>query len=216
MILLLLVGVPLEMYHSTWRTLFVYLIGSVSGSVLVSVIDKKRPLAGASGGVSSLAAAHVADIALNWTEDTIIFRHRLRTNRPARVIKSECVRIGRLCIIGFIISLDVYNCLRQRYGSSRTGDISYISHVGGAIFGFLVGYLVLHHHFFRKNNKLIRCLVLIGNLSVWAFMILEHIFNDTEFPPLDPCDLSTFRKECSDKCYKYIPQFNNQCNITFC
>lgn len=58
----ILLGVPLEMVHRWWRILIIYLAGVASGSLLTSIVDPEVYLAGASGGVYALLAAHIATI----------------------------------------------------------------------------------------------------------------------------------------------------------
>lgn len=58
----LFLGVPLEMVHRWWRVIIVYLAGVAAGSLATSLTDPKVYLAGASGGVYALIAAHIATI----------------------------------------------------------------------------------------------------------------------------------------------------------
>lgn len=57
-----MLGIPLEMVHKWWRVLIVYLAGVVAGSLGTSVSDPGIFLAGASGGVYAVMAAHLASI----------------------------------------------------------------------------------------------------------------------------------------------------------
>ena len=63
-----MLGVPLEMVHRWWRILLIYLSGVLAGSLAVSVVDPAVYLAGASGGVYALIAAHLANVVFNWRE----------------------------------------------------------------------------------------------------------------------------------------------------
>ena len=76
--LMLLVGLSLEMSHSWWRVASVYSLGVTAGSLVTAVFNPGTFLAGASGGVYALASAHIAAILLNWKEDSLILRQRLR------------------------------------------------------------------------------------------------------------------------------------------
>jgi Uncharacterized membrane protein (homolog of Drosophila rhomboid) len=60
----IILGIPLEMVHGWWRVLLVYLAGVVAGSLGTSVSDPTVYLAGASGGVYALIAAHLASICM--------------------------------------------------------------------------------------------------------------------------------------------------------
>lgn len=60
----IMLGIPLEMVHGWWRVLLVYLAGVVAGSLGTSVSDPGVYLAGASGGVYAIIAAHLASICM--------------------------------------------------------------------------------------------------------------------------------------------------------
>ncbi|GFG28877.1 hypothetical protein Cfor_06254 [Coptotermes formosanus] len=60
----IMLGIPLEMVHGWWRVLLVYLAGVVAGSLGTSVSDPAVYLAGASGGVYAIIAAHLASICM--------------------------------------------------------------------------------------------------------------------------------------------------------
>lgn len=60
------VGLPLEMVHGALRCAAVYLAGVLGGSLAASVLDPDVCLAGASGGVYALLAAHLANALLNF------------------------------------------------------------------------------------------------------------------------------------------------------
>lgn len=57
-------GIPLEMVHSWWRVLIIYVAGVIAGSLGTSVADPTVYLAGASGGVYALLLAHLASLIL--------------------------------------------------------------------------------------------------------------------------------------------------------
>lgn len=60
------VGLPLEMVHGGARAAAVYLAGVAAGSLGTSVCDPTVCLAGASGGVYALLAAHLSNVLLNY------------------------------------------------------------------------------------------------------------------------------------------------------
>ncbi|KAK6052689.1 peptidase, S54 family, partial [Cooperia oncophora] len=70
----LLLGVPLELVHQ-WRVIVVYLAGVLSvSSLLVSAVDPHVFLAGASGGVYALLAAHLAELIMNWVRGVSVYQ----------------------------------------------------------------------------------------------------------------------------------------------
>ncbi|XP_023243503.1 rhomboid-related protein 3-like isoform X1 [Centruroides sculpturatus] len=60
----IILGIPLEMVHKWWRVGLVYMAGVIAGSLGASISDPKTFLAGASGGVYALIAAHLANVVI--------------------------------------------------------------------------------------------------------------------------------------------------------
>ena len=56
------------MVHRWWRIMLIYLTGVTAGSLTVAIADPHVYLAGASGGVYALIAAHLANVVFNWRE----------------------------------------------------------------------------------------------------------------------------------------------------
>ncbi|PIO63007.1 peptidase, S54 family [Teladorsagia circumcincta] len=125
----LLLGVPLELVHQ-WRVIVVYLAGVLSGSLLVSAVDSRVFLAGASGGVYALLAAHLAELIMNWSE-----------------MEFNWIRaIVLVILIGSDTAVSVY----QRYFVDRVDRVSYVSHIGGFVAGVLLGVVILRN--FRRHR----------------------------------------------------------------
>lgn len=62
LIIQIFLGVALELVHQWWRVALVYLAGVLAGSMGTSIVNPEVSLAGASGGVYALIAAHLATI----------------------------------------------------------------------------------------------------------------------------------------------------------
>lgn len=62
LIVQLLLGVPLETVHGSWRVVLIYFSGVLASSLATSVMSPSVWLTGASGGVYALIAAHVATV----------------------------------------------------------------------------------------------------------------------------------------------------------
>ncbi|MFH4981460.1 hypothetical protein AB6A40_008169 [Gnathostoma spinigerum] len=125
-----MLGIPLELVHKAWRIMLVYLSGVLAGSLVVSIFDPNVYLAGASGGVYALLAAHLAELIINWSE-----------------MEFAWVRAGVLTLlIGSDASLAIY----QRYYVREKDQVSYVSHLAGFIAGILMGIIVLRN-FSRKS-----------------------------------------------------------------
>ena len=112
-VLQVLVGLVLEMSNSWWRVGLVYVLGVVAGSLSSSIISPDAFLAGASGGVYALSCAHLAAILLNWREDSLIIRQRLRKRKATSPTFGKIVRIGRIMIVGTILSSKIKNTHSQ-------------------------------------------------------------------------------------------------------
>ncbi|GMS88260.1 hypothetical protein PENTCL1PPCAC_10435 [Pristionchus entomophagus] len=126
----LILGIPLELVHQ-WRTILVYIGGIISGSLLVAAVDPRVYLAGASGGVYALLAAHLAELIMNWGEMEFA---------PVRAF-----------ILFILIASDAGVAVYQRYFlSGEINKISYVSHIGGFVAGVLLGIVLLRN--FRKHK----------------------------------------------------------------
>ncbi|VDN35240.1 unnamed protein product [Gongylonema pulchrum] len=126
----IILGIPLELVHKFWRIALVYLSGVLAGSLLNYAIDQKTYLAGASGGVYALLAAHIAELLINWSE-----------------MEFALLRAFGLLVL---ISSDVSQAVFHRYYLKSTDKVSHISHFAGFIAGVLMGTIVLRN--FRKKN----------------------------------------------------------------
>ena len=67
----LLLGVPLEMVHGSARVGIIYASGVLAGSLSTSVLDPQVGLVGASGGVYSLLAGHLANLVVNFNSEAL-------------------------------------------------------------------------------------------------------------------------------------------------
>jgi rhomboid-related protein 1/2/3 len=166
----LILGIPLEMVHKNWRVALVYLSGVLAGSLAASISDPKSYLAGASGGVYALIAAHLSNVILNFQE-----------------MEFGCFRLLALIVFG---TTDFGIAIYDRYVSPRNNRTSYAAHLAGAVAGLLVGNLVLRNLRVRKYE------ILIGWLSLFVFVlllgaaVLFNIINSEYFEPFEYDDLS--------------------------
>ncbi|KAI8441903.1 hypothetical protein MSG28_005581 [Choristoneura fumiferana] len=111
----LFLGVPLEMVHRWWRVSLVYLAGVAAGSLATSLTDPHVYLAGASGGVYALIAAHIATIIMNWSEMEFA--------------------IIQLLVFVLLAAVDVGTAVYDRYWGAGVQNIGYVAHLAGAVAG---------------------------------------------------------------------------------
>jgi len=117
-------------------------VGVVSGSLAMSVVHPGAFLAGASGGVYAIACAHLAAILLNWREDSLILRQRLRNRKATSPTFGRIVRIGRVMVVSGIIGVDIVTAISSSI-SGDTNSTSYTAHLSGVVMGMLVGLITL-------------------------------------------------------------------------
>lgn len=152
----LFLGVPLEMVHRWWRVVLVYIAGVAAGSLATSLADPKVYLAGASGGVYALIAAHVATIIMNWAEMEFA--------------------IIQLVVFLLLAALDTGTAVYDRYWRHLDQNIGYVAHLAGAIAGLLVGIGVLRNLEQRKWEKRLWWAAVVLYFSLMIAGILANIF----------------------------------------
>jgi len=181
-ILQLLVGLALEMSNSWWRVGLVYVLGVIAGSLATSVLNPGTFLAGASGGVYAIACAHLAAILLNWKEDSLILRQRLRNKKASSPTFGKVVRIGRVLVVGGILGVDVVTAISTSL-SGQENTTSYTAHVSGVVMGLLVGVVMLKNRRVQFWEQWLRlaCCILAG--LALLLMIVINISMPGKFLP---------------------------------
>ncbi|CAH2052745.1 unnamed protein product, partial [Iphiclides podalirius] len=152
----LFLGVPLEMVHRWWRVVLVYLAGVAAGSLATSLTDPKVYLAGASGGVYALIAAHIATIIMNWAEMEFA--------------------VVQLLVFVLLAAVDVGTAVYDRYWGRLQQNIGYVAHLAGAVAGLLVGIGVLRNLEKRKWEKRLWWAAVVIYFSLMIAGVLANIF----------------------------------------
>ncbi|XP_073993520.1 rhomboid-4 isoform X2 [Rhodnius prolixus] len=158
----ILLGLPLEMVHRWWRVVIVYTAGVVAGSLGTSVSDPNVYLAGASGGVYALIAAHIATIIMNWSEMQFAF--------------------WQLIIFLLIASLDIGTAVYNRYVLDIDDQVGYAAHLAGAVAGLLVGIYVLRNLQVRRWEKKIWWVAIVIYILLMAAGIIINVAIPSYFP----------------------------------
>ncbi|XP_026313453.1 rhomboid-related protein 2 isoform X2 [Hyposmocoma kahamanoa] len=159
----LFLGVPLEMVHRWWRVILVYLAGVAAGSLATSLTDPRVYLAGASGGVYALIAAHIATIIMNWQEMEFA--------------------IIQLLVFLLLAAVDVGTAVYDRYFRNLQQNVGYVAHLAGAVAGLLVGIGVLRNLEKRKWEKRLWWAAVVLYFTLMIAGILANIFWTDHFPP---------------------------------
>ncbi|XP_046647042.1 rhomboid-related protein 2-like [Daphnia pulicaria] len=156
-------GIPLEMVHSWWRVLIIYVAGVIAGSLGTSVLDPTVYLAGASGGVYALLLAHLASLILNWKEMEFA--------------------IWRLLFIVILVVVDVGTAIYYRYVENVDTKVGYAAHLAGAIAGLLVGVNVLRNLQVERWEKVVWWICFTVYVALMAAAIAINFLWDVHFPP---------------------------------
>lgn len=142
----LVLGIPLEMVHKWWRIGLVYIAGVIGGSLGSTLSDPGTYLAGASGGVYALIAAHLANLIINYKEMEFAW--------------------ARLVALIMFAGVDVGVALYSRYQAEEKNKISYAAHFAGALAGLLVGIILL------RNIRVHKWEVVLGRVMLAIYILL--------------------------------------------
>ncbi|XP_033743038.1 rhomboid-related protein 3-like [Pecten maximus] len=157
MLVQIIVGIPLEMVHGSFRIALVYLAGVLAGSLGTSVFDIKVYLVGASGGVYALLAAHLANVMLNYT------------HMEFGILKLAAVLI--------VASADVGFAIWDRYSSlDKAPPVGYTAHLMGALAGLTMGLVVLKNFEQKLHEQYLWWISLSIYLVCFAFAIFWNVF----------------------------------------
>lgn len=151
----ILLGVPLEMVHRWWRVLIIYLVGVLAGSLATSITDPHVFLAGASGGVYALIAAHVATIILNWSE-------------------MEYAAFQML-IFFLLATIDIGNAVYNRH-VDKFDQIGYTAHIAGAAAGLLVGLYLLRNLEVKSHERFLFWAALLLSLILFGVGVTWNVY----------------------------------------
>ncbi|KAK6170629.1 hypothetical protein SNE40_018979 [Patella caerulea] len=157
MIVQIIVGIPLEMVHGSFRIGLVYMAGVLAGSLGTSVFDIDAFLVGASGGVYALLAAHLANILLNYSH----------------------MELGllKLAAIFIIASADVGFAIWDRYTHKESSPpVGYTAHLMGAIAGLTIGLVVLKNFEQKLHEQYLWWIALAVYLGCAVFAVFWNIF----------------------------------------
>ncbi|XP_055877118.1 rhomboid-related protein 3-like isoform X3 [Biomphalaria glabrata] len=149
-----LVGIPLEMVHGSFRIALIYFAGILAGSLGTSVFDMNVYLVGSSGGVYALLAAHLAN---NYSHMEL--------------------GILKLAAIFIVASADVGFAIWNRYTpKDEVPSVGYTAHLTGALAGLTVGLAVLKN-FQQKLHLQYMCWVAMAvYLGCVGFAIFWNVF----------------------------------------
>ena len=165
-VMLLIVGVPLEMVHGAARVAAVWFVGSIGGVAGFALLDHRFDadstgiLTGASAAVSALVGGHFASLILNWKEDYVARVNTLPCC-PRRSIKKLVWNLYswiKIIVFLLFVGQDIVaaSCKQASKKDLETrhkihefqwwsDETSFTSHFSGLIVGFLVGLVIVEN-----------------------------------------------------------------------
>lgn len=184
MIMQILVGVFLEMEQcgvlGSFKVLVVYMSGVMAGSLGTSLSDPATYLAGASGGVYALIAAHLATLALNWQEDSQIRIKKVVKKPITKIIRLSFIIILTLHDVGYAIYVRLYD------PENRTG---FMGHLCGSLAGLTVGIFILDNRRVRTWEPVVQWVSLIIFIMFMTTCVVWNVWGEDWspgfFPPPD-------------------------------
>ena len=122
-IIIALVGIPLELRLGGWRFMLLYLIGGLGGSICWVIFNPgdPTPALGASGAAFGLLGTYLAC----WPKDEIEFPFVLIRKWP----------ISMIALIYFALEIGRAYTV---YGMGESSNIGYVAHLGGFLFCYLL------------------------------------------------------------------------------
>ena len=174
MLMQIMIGVFLEMEQSGWKGSFkvalVYMSGVISGSIGQSLTEPGIYVAGCSGGVYALIAAHLSTLVLNWKEDNDI-------QTPKKVIHFGFVKWVRVLFIAVLVIYDTTHQILGHLGIIEgDNNTSVMGHLCGALAGLTVGIFVLDNRKAETWESYVRWISLSLFVLTLIFGIMWNIW----------------------------------------
>ena len=98
----------------------VYFAGVFLGSVGGSLPNPTYYLAGASAGVYSIIAAHLATLLMNWKEDGAVFKGRTESHKEVSRSLDPTIRTARITFVVTFTLFDIIYALYNHYSGTKT------------------------------------------------------------------------------------------------
>lgn len=156
----LIVGIPLELVHGSFRIGLIYFCGVLYGSLAASIFDPHVRLAGASGPAYAMLSAHLANVML----------HHAKMSRP----------FLRLVGLLFVASLEVGCGIYRRYAPPEPDkpQVGFTAHLAGVLAGLTFGLVILKNYEQKLSERRVwwftLVLLLILNLAAFLYQRLRN------------------------------------------
>ncbi|XP_064095963.1 rhomboid-related protein 2-like isoform X2 [Macrobrachium nipponense] len=167
----LVLGIALEIFHGWWRVGIIYFTGILFGSLAQSIMHPEIFVLGASGGVFAVEYAHIGNLLLNWSQMEF--------------------RWVQLIIILVLSTMDLSLAIHDRYFSSTPSNTGHMGHLGGAIAGVTVGIYVLRNFKIEKWERYcwwvalsVFVVLLVAGITLSAALPVPEYFPKDDLSPV--------------------------------
>jgi len=165
-LIILLAGLPLEMFQGHIRTFLLWNSGVIAGAFASMAWNVRKTLVGMSAGCYTLLGVHFSEIIMNWKESRF--------------------RYPKIALLIVIVGVDILNIHFTQTDSTYAelaGNIiavtSHSAHVGGFATGLLLGILISRNLIVTRCEKALMWLAGFGLVAITAY----HLIVMAEWPP---------------------------------
>lgn len=136
----ILMGVPLERFHGTWRMILMYNAGVIGGAFCFMLIDNHSGVVGMSGGCYALLGMHLANLVMNWAQ-----------------MKYRWTQIVLLFLLAL---MDFINVAASKLPGSKDTSFSHSVHFGGWVAGGVVSIVIGRNLVVKEFERVLMVVVL--------------------------------------------------------
>jgi len=149
-VLNLVMGIPLEKLHGSWRACLMYNVGVVGGALCYMVGDGRNSTVGMSGGCYSLIGVHLAYTIINW--------HQRKYRKVVLLILFIFAASDTLLTLGF----------GQSDGHTKPSNSA---HLGGAVAGLIMGVVLGKNLQVKCWERVLKWSMLATGIGLVAFCL---------------------------------------------
>ena len=207
----LLLGIPLEFMHGSWRVMIVYLAGVLSGSVCHLNFEASW-LGGASAGDYAIMTAHISSVLMVRFPSLIVLSIKLLSFQNWKAMRYAFIHL--LAFLGYF-AYDVYSACTQIIAQTlltqdeRLSNASYSAHLGGGIAGLLIGIGMLRNYKSSLSKRVlwIFCVTVYCSIMIIGMLSIHCKPNSKE----DPSQFCVKYNNTMNEVVENIKNFTTSC-----
>mmetsp|Transcript_64646 Transcript_64646/g.169252 ORF Transcript_64646/g.169252 Transcript_64646/m.169252 type:complete len:427 (+) Transcript_64646:97-1377(+) len=142
-----MLGVPLEGLHGTFKLFVMFNIGVFGGACCFFFNDSHTAVVGMSGGCYALIGMHVGNVVMNWDQ--------LKFRKP--ILLFLCLLVA--CdVLSYVLALGAENA-------------SHSAHIGGAVAGTIIGILIGDNIKVTRMERVVQMFFLLVGVGLVVFSL---------------------------------------------